>query len=175
MSGWHVKMMGKLRSITSTCDIRYVADFAVSQRLYRAYADTWLLMAAHSNGQAIIFCSCGFYLSSSCCFFVAYSQRSKSGCTPYFHTWCGLKAHSHCARQRTSTSVDALVVANYQVGNNHVFNLHMTSWTANVWSKLCVKERFYMSQLQNATKIRQGKMRRGKKLHLKSVFQVCSL
>jgi len=39
-------------------------------------------MAAHSNGQAIIFCSCGFYLLSS--FFLAYSQRSEIGCLPYF-------------------------------------------------------------------------------------------
>jgi len=101
MSGWHVKMMGKLRSIISTCDIRYVADFAVSQRLYRAYADTWLLMAAHSNGQAIIFCSCGFFLPVV--FSLAYSQRSESGCTPYFHTWCGLSANLECMSEMCCT------------------------------------------------------------------------
>ena len=26
-------------------------------------------------------------------FFVAYSQRSETGCLPYFHTWCGLSAN----------------------------------------------------------------------------------
>jgi len=39
------------------------------------------------------------------------------------------------ARQRATTYVSAVVAANYRVGNNHVFNLHMTSWSANFWSK----------------------------------------
>jgi len=29
-------------------------------------------------------------------FFLAYSQRSQSGCLPYFHTWCGLSANLEC-------------------------------------------------------------------------------
>jgi len=43
-------------------------------------------MAAHSNGQAIIFGSCGYYLYSFF-FFLAYSQGSEIGCLPYFHTY----------------------------------------------------------------------------------------
>jgi len=42
----------------------------------------YIFMAAHSNGQAIIFCTCGNLLS----FFLAYSQQSEIGCVPYFHT-----------------------------------------------------------------------------------------
>jgi len=29
-------------------------------------------------------------------FFVAYSQRSESGCLPYFRTWCGISANLEC-------------------------------------------------------------------------------
>jgi len=29
-------------------------------------------------------------------FFLAYSQRSETGCLPYFHTWCGLSAYLEC-------------------------------------------------------------------------------
>ena len=50
-------------------------------------------MATHSNGQAIIFCSCGFIFLL---FFVTYSQRSEIGCLQYFHTWCGLNANLEC-------------------------------------------------------------------------------
>jgi len=48
--------------------------------------------------QAIIFCSCSFFLHSSffLSFFLAYSQRSEIGCLQYFHTWCGLSANLEC-------------------------------------------------------------------------------
>jgi len=55
-----------------------------------------IFMAAHSNGQANICCSCGFYLSFFLLFFLAYSQPSQIGCLPYFHTWCGLSANLAC-------------------------------------------------------------------------------
>ena len=29
-------------------------------------------------------------------FFLAYSQPSQTGCLPYFHTWCGLRANLRC-------------------------------------------------------------------------------
>jgi len=43
----------------------------------------------------IIFSSCGFFFFLSS-FFLASSQRSQSGCLPYFHTWCGLSANFKC-------------------------------------------------------------------------------
>ena len=42
-------------------------------------------------GQAITFCSCGFFF-----FFFAYSQWSQIGYLPYFNTWCGLSANLRC-------------------------------------------------------------------------------
>jgi len=53
-------------------------------------------MAAHSNGQVIIFCSCGYFLLL---FFLAYSQWSEIGCLPYFLKWCGLSANLECRSQ----------------------------------------------------------------------------
>jgi len=48
-------------------------------------------------GQAIIFCSCGFYLLLSS-FFLAYSQRLHSG-----HTWCGLSSNLECMSEMCCT------------------------------------------------------------------------
>jgi len=45
-------------------------------------------MAAHSNGQAIIFFSCGYFLLLL--FFLTHSQWSEIGCLLNFHTRCGL-------------------------------------------------------------------------------------
>ena len=59
-------------------------------------------MAAHSNGQAIICCSCGYYLSSFF-FFLAYSQRSQIRCLPYFHTWCDLDVNLECTFEMCCT------------------------------------------------------------------------
>jgi len=56
-------------------------------------------------GQAIIFCSCGFYLSSSS-FFLTYSQRSQTGCLPvHFHSWCGRSANLECKSEICCTRV----------------------------------------------------------------------
>jgi len=50
-----------------------------------------------SIGQAIIFCSSGFFSLSFFVFFsLAYSQRLQIGCLPYYHTWCGLSANLEC-------------------------------------------------------------------------------
>jgi len=58
----------------------------------------WLIVATHSNRQAIIFSSCGvLFLSSVFLFFLAYSQPSQTECLPYFHTWCGLSANLECS------------------------------------------------------------------------------
>jgi len=41
-----------------------------------------------------------WFLSS---FFLAYCQRSQSGCLPYFHTWCGLSANLECMLEMCCT------------------------------------------------------------------------
>jgi len=48
-------------------------------------------MTAHSNGQAITFCSCGFCLLS---IFFSSPQRSEIRCLPYLHTNACLKCAS---------------------------------------------------------------------------------
>ena len=39
-------------------------------------------------------------------FFLAYSQRSQTGCLPYFHTWCGLSANLECRSEMCCTRLD---------------------------------------------------------------------
>ena len=41
-----------------------------------------------------------WFLSS---FFLAYSQRSETGCLPYFYTWCGLSANLECTSEMCCT------------------------------------------------------------------------
>jgi len=53
-------------------------------------------MAAHSNRQAIIFCSCGFIFFFSCFFPGLTSAVADWMSIPYFHTWCGLSANLEC-------------------------------------------------------------------------------
>jgi len=55
-------------------------------------------------GQAIIFCSCGFYLLFLS-IFLAYSQRSQTACLPYFRTWCGLSANLACRSEMCCTQL----------------------------------------------------------------------
>jgi len=35
--------------------------------------------------------------------FLAYSQRSQTGCLPYFHTWCGLSVNLECRSEMCCT------------------------------------------------------------------------
>jgi len=51
----------------------------------------------------IIFSSCGFFFFLLFLFFRAQSQRTQSGCLPYFYTWCGaanLECKSEMCRTR---------------------------------------------------------------------------
>ena len=61
-------------------------------KLYVTYLN--LFMAALCNIFALWFLS--IYLSVFLSFFLAQSQRSETGCLPYFHTWCGLSANLEC-------------------------------------------------------------------------------
>jgi len=74
----------------------YHTGFAATQWCLR-----FLIMAAHSNGQAIILRSCDYYLSSP--FFLAYSQWLEIGCLPYLHTWCGVSANLECMSEMFCT------------------------------------------------------------------------
>jgi len=51
----------------------------------------------------------------SCIFFPRLISAVADWMSTYFHTWCGLKAHSHRARLRPSTSVDARLRASTDV------------------------------------------------------------
>jgi len=54
-----------------------------------------MLYCGHPIGQAVIFCSCGFFFFFLLLllFYLAYSRRSQIGYLAYFHTWCGLSAN----------------------------------------------------------------------------------
>jgi len=52
--------------------------------------------------QIIIFLPCDFYLLLLF-FFLAQSQRSETGCLPYFRTWCGLSANLECRSETCCT------------------------------------------------------------------------
>ena len=71
-------------------------------------------------GQAIIFCTCGFFFLL---FFLAYSQRPQIGCLPYFHTWCGLSANLECRYEMCCTRLAGNTgrCKNY---SNDVFSKH---------------------------------------------------
>jgi len=59
------------------------------------------LLLSSCYGRAIIFLPCGFFLLFL--FFIAKSQRSQSGCLPYFYIWCGLSADLECRSEMCCT------------------------------------------------------------------------
>jgi len=63
----------------------------------------------------IISSPCGFCYLYSFFFFPRLISAVADWMSTYFHTWCGLKAHSHRARLRPSTSVDARLRASTDV------------------------------------------------------------
>jgi len=75
--------------------------------------------ATHSNGQAIIFCSCGYYFLSSS-FFLACFQQSEIGCLPYFHTWCGLSANLECRSGMCCTRLAEDTGCKNYIKNHHL-------------------------------------------------------
>jgi len=67
---------------------------------YRTVVCLSLLWPPCVGDADVIFCSCGYFLSS---FFLACSQRSEIGCLPCFHTWCGLSANLECRSEMCCT------------------------------------------------------------------------
>jgi len=68
-------------------------------------------------GQATVFLSCGFYLSS---FFLAYSHRSEIRCPPYFCTWCGLSANWECRSEMCCTRLAGNTRRENDAKNRHL-------------------------------------------------------
>jgi len=60
------------------------------------------LWPPYGIGQAIMFSSCGFFLSSTY-LFSSPNQRSQNGCLPYFDTWCGPSANLECRSKMCCT------------------------------------------------------------------------
>ena len=89
-----------------------------------------LLWPPYVIRQTIIFLPCCFYLSiymylsffllSS--FFLAYSQRSQSGCLPYFYTmsWCGLSANLECGSETCCTRLAGNTGRKNDAKNRHL-------------------------------------------------------
>jgi len=48
-----------------------------------------------------LYLSCGFFFYLL--FFLAWYQRSQSGCLPYFYAWCGLSANLECRSEMCCT------------------------------------------------------------------------
>jgi len=101
-----------------------------------------LFMAVHSNGYAIIFCSCGYFLYflflSS--FFFAYSQRSEIGCLPFFHTWCGLSVQKKIEKNHNLGTIAQLCWAvSSQLKNVSITgkNLLNSNSPPHVFTKYC--------------------------------------
>ena len=71
----------------------------------------------------IIFLPCGFYLSFFF-IFLTKSQRSQTGCLPYFHTRCGLSANLEC----TSETSCIRLAENTGRKNRHLSTIAQLCW-----------------------------------------------
>jgi len=67
-----------------------------SARCARSVIYDCLVMAAHSNGQAIILLPYGSFYLLLLSFALALSQRPQIGCLSYFYTWRGSSANLEC-------------------------------------------------------------------------------
>ena len=63
----------------------------------------FLIMAALHSRSDIIFLPCGFFFFLSFFFFFLAYLRGRSGCLPYFYTWCGLSANLECRSEMCYT------------------------------------------------------------------------
>jgi len=82
------------------CRFRALA-YTTSNRLLAVFL--WPPCVANAD---IMFLPCGFFLLSfSLLFFLAWSQRSQTGCLPYFYTWCGLSANLECRSEMCCTGL----------------------------------------------------------------------
>jgi len=89
-----------------------------------------LIMAAHSNGQAIIFLSYGFffYLLFLLSFLLAWSQPSQIGCPPYSYTWCGPSANLECRSEMCCVQL----AGNTRRKNRHLGTIAQLCWAISL-------------------------------------------
>jgi len=75
-------------------------------------------------------------------FFLAYSQRSKIGCLPYFYTWCGLKCAARGSlemqdpknRQNTPSGHHRTTLSGYASQLRHVSTIGKNLLNSNAFS-----------------------------------------
>jgi len=77
------------------------------------------LWSPYVIGQTII-----FFLS----FFPRLSQRSETGCLPYFHTWCGLSANLECTSQMCCTRLAENTGRKKVAKNRHLGTIAQICW-----------------------------------------------
>jgi len=126
-------------------------------------------------GQAIIFCSCGFFfmaaLHSSCghsilplwfllSFFLPYSQPSQIACLPYFHTWCGISANLECRSEMCCTRLGENIGCKNYAKNPHLRTI----------AQLC---RAISSQMRCVSTIRKKLVNQQYLLHKSSQYGEC--
>ena len=90
-----------------------------------------IMAALHSKcGHYIFALRFHFYL-----FFLAYSQPSKTGCLPYFHTWCSLSANLGCRSETCLRYRDG--ADNTIEENSSVFSLSECSSCLQCFDAVC--------------------------------------
>ena len=98
------------------------------------------VMAAHSNGQASIFCSCGFYLSF---FFFLFFPRLISvvgdWISAILHTWCGLSANFECMSEMCCTQLAENTGCKNYAKNRHLCTIAQLCWAIYIFAtKACI-------------------------------------
>ena len=77
------------------------------------------MAALHSRCGHYILALC-FFSSSSFFSFLASSQRSQSGCLPYFYTWCGLSVNLECKFEMCCTRLARNTGSKNDAKNSHL-------------------------------------------------------
>jgi len=103
-NGWCSNSKG-VRLLSDLCDILSVPLVFASTGYWKDPHLTIIMVALCNRADRYIFIL--FLSSSSFFFFLAYSQRSEIGCSPYFGTWCGLNANLECSSEMRCTRLAA--------------------------------------------------------------------
>ena len=107
----------KAHTVIVTSNVEFLVMAALLSRCGHYIFVLWLLWFLVSSSSS----SSSFFLSSF--FFLAYSQRSQSGCLPYFYTWCGLSANLECRSEMCSTRLAENTARKNDAKNRHLGNI----------------------------------------------------